>query len=182
MLSVPRTGGLWGPGCGEVRRENIFSPNQKLQIGLRDFQQGEPPRFCIESQTRRVWLPQFLETKLQTDTDNSSQVSFQSEQFAANCNLHYQTYYSFSLVLAINTIVRDSRHISISTFPTLANLVIFQASPHSIADMEFVINFTPADFQAKNFTPSISPNLRPVDALAEKHHWLTHGQLEIKRC
>ena len=69
MLSLPRTGGLWGPGCDDVRRENIFSPNQKLQIGLRDVQQGEPPRFCIESQTRRVWLPQFLETELQTDTD-----------------------------------------------------------------------------------------------------------------
>ena len=26
------------------------------------------------------------------------------------------------------------------------------------ADMEFVQNFTPPDFQAKNFTPSISPN------------------------
>ena len=26
------------------------------------------------------------------------------------------------------------------------------------ADMEFVKNFTPPDFQAKNFTPSISPN------------------------
>ena len=25
-------------------------------------------------------------------------------------------------------------------------------------DMEFVPNFTPPDFQAKNFTPSISPN------------------------
>ena len=26
------------------------------------------------------------------------------------------------------------------------------------ADMEFVQNFTPPDFQVKNFTPSISPN------------------------
>ena len=26
------------------------------------------------------------------------------------------------------------------------------------ADMEFVMNFTPPNFQAKNFTPSISPN------------------------
>ena len=26
------------------------------------------------------------------------------------------------------------------------------------ADMEFVQNFTPPDFQAKNFTPAISPN------------------------
>ena len=26
-------------------------------------------------------------------------------------------------------------------------------------DMEFVQNFTPPDFQAKDFTPSISPNL-----------------------
>ena len=26
------------------------------------------------------------------------------------------------------------------------------------ADMKFVKNFTPSDFQAKNFTPSISPN------------------------
>ena len=26
------------------------------------------------------------------------------------------------------------------------------------SDMEFVKKFTPADFQAKNFTPSISPN------------------------
>ena len=27
-----------------------------------------------------------------------------------------------------------------------------------MADMKFVKNFTPSDFQAKNFTPSISPN------------------------
>ena len=27
-----------------------------------------------------------------------------------------------------------------------------------MTDMEFVINFTPSDFQAKNFTPSILPN------------------------
>ena len=27
-----------------------------------------------------------------------------------------------------------------------------------VADMKFVKNFTPSDFQAKNFTPSISPN------------------------
>ena len=27
-----------------------------------------------------------------------------------------------------------------------------------VVDMEFVQNFTPPDFQAKNFTPSISPN------------------------
>ena len=27
-----------------------------------------------------------------------------------------------------------------------------------LPDMEFVQNFTPLDFQAKNFTPSISPN------------------------
>ena len=27
-----------------------------------------------------------------------------------------------------------------------------------VSDVEFVKNFTPPDFQAKNFTPSISPN------------------------
>ena len=27
-----------------------------------------------------------------------------------------------------------------------------------VADMEFVKKFTPPDFQAKDFTPSISPN------------------------
>ena len=30
--------------------------------------------------------------------------------------------------------------------------------PTDDTDMEFVENFTPPDFQAKNFTPSISPN------------------------
>ena len=29
---------------------------------------------------------------------------------------------------------------------------------NSITDMKFVKNFTPSDFQAKNFTPSISPD------------------------
>ena len=29
---------------------------------------------------------------------------------------------------------------------------------HKPTDMEFVKNFTPPDFQAKDFTPSISPN------------------------
>ena len=31
-----------------------------------------------------------------------------------------------------------------------------------MADMEFVQKFTPPDFQAKNFTPSISPNFNSV--------------------
>ena len=35
------------------------------------------------------------------------------------------------------------------------------------ADMEFVHNFTPPDFQAKNFTPSISPNF---NSFSKKKH------------
>ena len=35
------------------------------------------------------------------------------------------------------------------------------------ADMEFVQNFTPPDFQAKNFTPSISPNF---NSFSKKKH------------
>ena len=31
------------------------------------------------------------------------------------------------------------------------------------ADMEFVKNFRPPDFQAKNFTPSIPPNFRVAE-------------------
>ena len=36
-----------------------------------------------------------------------------------------------------------------------------------ITDMEFVQNFTPPDFQAKNFTPSISPNF---NSFSKKKH------------
>ena len=35
------------------------------------------------------------------------------------------------------------------------------------SDMEFVQNFTPPDFQAKNFTPSISPNF---NSFSKKKH------------
>ena len=35
------------------------------------------------------------------------------------------------------------------------------------ADMEFVKNFTPSDFQDKNFTPSISPNF---NGFSKKKH------------
>ena len=35
------------------------------------------------------------------------------------------------------------------------------------ADMEFVQNFTPPDFQATNFTPSISPNF---NSFGKKKH------------
>ena len=35
-------------------------------------------------------------------------------------------------------------------------------SPWECADMEFVQNFTPLDFQAKNLTPSISPNFNSL--------------------
>ena len=35
-------------------------------------------------------------------------------------------------------------------------------------DMEFVQNFTPTDFQAKNFTPSISPNFIIVSGKKHK--------------
>ena len=37
----------------------------------------------------------------------------------------------------------------------------------SSTDMEFVQNFTPPDFQAKNFTPSISPNF---NSFSKKKH------------
>ena len=36
-----------------------------------------------------------------------------------------------------------------------------------VTDMEFVKNFTPSDFQEKNFTPSISPNFN--DFNKKKH-------------
>ena len=35
------------------------------------------------------------------------------------------------------------------------------------SDLEFVKNFTPSDFQAKNFTPSISPNF---NSFSKKKH------------
>ena len=36
-----------------------------------------------------------------------------------------------------------------------------------MTDMEFVQNFTPPDFQAKNFTPSISPHF---NSFSKKNH------------
>ena len=36
------------------------------------------------------------------------------------------------------------------------------------SDMEFVQNFTPPDFQAKNFTPSISPNFNSFSKIKHK--------------
>ena len=38
-------------------------------------------------------------------------------------------------------------------------------------DMEFVKNFTPPDFQAKNFTPSISPNFNSFSDKNTKNEW-----------
>ena len=38
---------------------------------------------------------------------------------------------------------------------------------NSITDMKFVKNFTPSDFQAKNFTPSKSPNF---NSFSKKKH------------
>ena len=37
--------------------------------------------------------------------------------------------------------------------------------------MEFVKNFTPPDFQAKNFTPSISPNFNSFSDKSTKNEW-----------
>ena len=37
------------------------------------------------------------------------------------------------------------------------------------ADMKFVKNFTPSDFQAKNFTPSISPNFTVLVIKSQKN-------------
>ena len=37
----------------------------------------------------------------------------------------------------------------------------------TFADIEFVKKFTPSDFQAKNFTPSISPNF---NSFSKKKH------------
>ena len=40
-----------------------------------------------------------------------------------------------------------------------------------LADMEFVKNFTPQDFQANNFTPSISPNF---NSFSDKSGWYAY--------
>ena len=40
------------------------------------------------------------------------------------------------------------------------------------SDMEFVQNFTPPDFQAKNFTPSISPNCNSFSKKKRRTPWL----------
>ena len=49
-----------------------------------------------------------------------------------------------------------------ATFPTHDNYGWLCATPNNTicmsTDIEFVQNFTLLDFQAKNFTPSISPN------------------------
>ena len=41
-------------------------------------------------------------------------------------------------------------------------------SGYRTADMEFVQKFTPPDFQAKNFTPSISPNFNSFSGKKHK--------------
>ena len=43
----------------------------------------------------------------------------------------------------------------------------FGQTDFSLTDMEFVQNFTPPDFQAKTFTPSISPNF---NSFSKKKH------------
>ena len=47
------------------------------------------------------------------------------------------------------------------------NFTSFARSQGEPPDMEFDKNFTPPDFQAKNFTPSISPNF---NSFSKKKH------------
>ena len=47
------------------------------------------------------------------------------------------------------------------------------------ADMRFVRNFTPPDFQAKNFTPSFSPNLTSEGNTEIKKQGNTQKVIEI---
>ena len=48
------------------------------------------------------------------------------------------------------------------------NVVVNRSNKATVlSDMEFVQNFTPPDFQAKNFTPSISPNF---NSFSKKKH------------
>ena len=64
----------------------------------------------------------------------------------------------FLIVIVINCIIRCLRNIALVALLYIVNI---------IADMEFVQNFTPPDFQAKNFTPSISPNF---NSFSKKKH------------
>ena len=50
---------------------------------------------------------------------------------------------------------------------TVMGWPIMQKTERAEADMEFVKNFIPPDFQAKNFTPSISPNF---NSFSKKKH------------
>ena len=46
-------------------------------------------------------------------------------------------------------------------------VIDYQDGGYVMADMEFVQKFTPPDFRAKNFTPSISPNF---NSFSKKKH------------
>ena len=47
----------------------------------------------------------------------------------------------------------------------------YKKSSQLSADMEFVQKFTPPDSQAKNFTPSISPNFNSLGKKKHKNEW-----------
>ena len=64
----------------------------------------------------------------------------------------------FLIVIVINCIIRCLRNIALVALLYIVNI---------ITDMEFVQNFTPPDFQAKNFTPSIPPNF---NSFSKKKH------------
>ena len=49
----------------------------------------------------------------------------------------------------------------------IMKMMIKEVMKMKLTDMEFVKNFTPPDFQAKKFTPSISPNF---NSFSKKKH------------
>ena len=54
----------------------------------------------------------------------------------------------------------------------LCKTTVFAGKQMGGADMEFVKNFTPSNFRAKNFTPSISPNFNSFSKKKHKKKWV----------
>ena len=57
--------------------------------------------------------------------------------------------YEFTMTWLVSTIRKRIK---------IMEMMIKEVMKMKLTDMEFVKNSTPPDFQAKNFTPSISPN------------------------
>ena len=154
--------------------QNIFFQNQRWKVIMKKKKDFFLSQTAIKTFCESKMMNASQKEKFWSFTNNAEKIFFcESEQHRMKFFALFQTMKkSFwesesDKCIAETLLLQSVPHCTATAAPQLIRRgrkkKIAHIDPIPIdPDMEFVQNFTPPDFQAKNFTPSISPNFNRI--------------------